>query len=550
MVSHNFLTQKENDQSLKNKTMSKKYDAIIIGGGHNGLINAAYLAKAGKKVLVLEKRHVLGGAAVSEEIHPGFTYSVCSYVVSLFRPHIIRELDLVKHGYNIIPMDSSFQPLPDDDFGLCRWGDGAKSRREIARFSKKDSEVYGEFSKVMTHMAKLAKEVIDHPAPDVASINPKELASLLRMGKVFKNLGPELLQMNTKLLTMSSADFLDLWFESDILKGPMAVSGIIGTFLGVRSPGTAYVLLHHYMGELDGAFRSWGFSKGGTGGVSMACANAAKSFGAEIRTNADVAHVKIVNGKATGVVMANGDEIESKIVVSNLDPNRTYLKMIGENNLETDISTEIKRFKMRGSSGKVNFALSGIPEFCKKRKGLEYMKGDIAIVPNVDYVEKAYDQAKYGEFSERPYINIVVPSLTDPTLAPPGKHVMSCFVQYAPYDIKEGPEYWPKLSEKFGDAVQETIKEYVPDIDSLVEHRQVVTPWDMQETFGLTEGNIFQGELTLEQLLFQRPISGYAKYKTPIRNLWMSGSGTHPGGGIMGSGGELSAKSILKEKAI
>lgn len=530
--------------------MSKKYDAIIIGGGHNGLINAAYLAKAGKKVLVLEKRYVLGGAAVSEEIHPGFTFSVCSYVVSLFRPHIIRELSLVKHGYDIIPMDASYQPLPDGDIGLCKWGEAAKTRREIARFSKKDSEVYGEFSNVMTHMAKLAKEVIDHPAPDVASINPKELSSLLRMGKVFKNLGSELLQMNTKLLTMSSADFLDLWFESEILKGPLAVSGIIGTFLGVRSPGTAYVLLHHYMGELDGAFRSWGFSKGGTGGVSNACADAARSFGAEIRTNVSVSNVKIVNGKARGVILANGDEIDSKIVVSNLDPNRTYLKMIGEDNLSSDITKEIKRFKMRGSSGKVNFALNGVPNFCRKRKGLEYMKGDIAIVPNVDYAEKAYDQAKYGEFSERPFINIVVPSLTDPTLAPPGKHVMSCFVQYAPFYIKEGPEYWPKLSDKFGDAVQETIKEYVPDIDSLVEHRQVVTPWDMQETFGLTEGNIFQGELTLEQLLFQRPISGYAKYKTPIRNLWMSGSGTHPGGGIMGSGGELSAKSILKEKAI
>jgi phytoene dehydrogenase-like protein len=549
-INLNFSILKEKDQSLKLNTMSKKYDAIIIGGGHNGLINAAYLAKAGKKVLVLEKRHVLGGAAVSEEVFPGFTFSVCSYVVSLFRPHIIRELNLVNHGYDIIPMDASFQPLPDDDYGLCRWGDGAKSRREIARFSKKDAEVYGEFGKVMTHMAKLAKEIIDHPAPDVASLKPKELSSILRMGKIFKNLGPELLQMNTKLLTMSSADFLDLWFESEILKGPMAVSGIIGTFLGVRSPGTAYVLLHHYMGELDGAFRSWGFSKGGTGGVSEACASAARSFGAEIRTSVDVAHVKIVNGQATGVVLANGDEIDSKIVISNLDPNRTYLKMIGENNLSTEIGKEIKRFKMRGSSGKVNFALCGVPNFCKKREGLEYMKGDIAIVPNVDYVEKAYDQAKYGEFSEKPYINIVVPSLTDPTLAPPGKHVMSCFVQYAPFDIKEGPEYWPKLAEKFGDTVQNTIKEYVPDIDNLVEHRQVVTPWDLQETFGLTEGNIFQGELTLEQLLFQRPIAGYAKYKTPIKNLWMSGSGTHPGGGIMGSGGELSAKSILNEKAI
>jgi len=530
--------------------MKKKYDAIIIGGGHNGLVNAAYLAKAGKDVLVLEKRHVLGGAAVSEEVYPGFTYSVCSYVVSLFRPHIIRELNLTKHGYDIIPMDASYQPLPDGDLGLCKWGDASRTRREIARFSKKDSEVYGEFSKVMTHMAKLAKEVIDHPAPDVASINPKELSSLLRMGKVFKNLGTELLHMNTKLLTMSSADFLDLWFESEILKGPMAVSGIIGTFLGVRSPGTAYVLLHHYMGELDGAFRSWGFSKGGTGGVSIACANAARSFGAEIRTNVNVAQVKIKNGKATGVILANGDEIDSKIVISNLDPNRTYLKMIGEDNLSQEITTEIKRFKLRGSSGKVNFALSGVPNFCKKRKGLEYMKGDIAIVPNVDYVEKAYDQAKYGEFSENPFINIVVPSLTDPTLAPPGKHVMSCFVQYAPYHLKEGADKWPEHREAFGDTVIDTLSEYIPNLKDIILHRQVLSPWDIEQMTGLTEGNIFQGELSLEQLLFQRPVAGYADYTTPIKDLWLCGSGTHPGGGVIGSSGELSAKTILARGTI
>lgn len=529
--------------------MSKKYDAIIIGGGHNGLICAAYLAKAGRNVLVLEKRHVLGGAAVSEELYPGFTFSAASYVVSLFRPHIIRELELAKHGYEVIPMDCSFLPLPDGD-SLARWADPHRSRREIARFSKKDSEVYPEFSRVMTHMGKLAKAVIDHPAPNINSIHPKELANLLRLGKAFKDLGPDLLHLNIKLVTMSALDFLDLWFESDVLKAPMSVSGIIGTFQGIRSPGTAYVLLHHYMGQLDGVFRSWGFSKGGTGGVSMACARAAMSYGAEIRTEAPVKQVLISNGIATGVVLENGDELYAKTVISNLDPNRTYLKMVGENHLDPDVLKDIKRFKLRGSSGKVNLALDSVPEFsCRPGDG-DHIRGDIAIAPGIDYLEKAYDQAKYGEFSTRPYINAVIPTLTDPTLAPPGKHILSCFVQYAPYHIKEGAENWPKYREAFGDTVVDTLAEYIPGLKDKILFRQVLTPWDLEQTMGLTEGNIFQGELSLEQLLFQRPVANYSGYKTSIPKLWMCGSGTHPGGGIMGASGELCAKTMLTSRAI
>jgi len=529
--------------------MSQKYDAIIIGGGHNGLICAAYLAKAGRKVLVLEKRHVLGGAAVSEEVYPGFTFSVASYVVSLFRPHIIRELELAKHGYEIIPMDCSFLPLPDGD-SLARWGDSNRSRREVARFSKKDSEVYPEFSRVMTHMGKLAKAVIDHPAPDITSYKPSELSNLLRLGKAFKDLGPDLLHLNTKLVTMSALDFLDQWFESDVLKAPMSVSGIIGTFQGIKSPGTAYVLLHHYMGQLDGVFLSWGFSKGGTGGVSMACARAAMSYGAEVRTEASVKQVLIKGGVATGVVLDNGDEILAKTVISNLDPNRTYLKMVGEANLDPEVTKQIKRFKLRGSSGKVNLALDSVPEFsCRPGDG-DHIRGDIAIAPGTDYLERAYDQAKYGEFSTRPYINAVIPTLTDPTLAPPGKHIMSCFVQYAPYHIKEGAENWPKYREAFGDAVVDTLAEYIPGLRDKILYRQVLTPWDLEQTMGLTEGNIFQGELSLEQLLFQRPMADFSKYKTSVPKLWMCGSGTHPGGGIMGASGELCAKTMLNSRAI
>ena len=524
--------------------MAKKYDAIIVGGGHNGLVCAAYLAKAGRKVLVLERRHVLGGAAVTEEVYPGFKYSVCSYGVSLFRPQIIRDLNLPKHGYEIIPLENSFSPQPDGP-GLCRWVEEAKSREEIARFSRRDAETYPEFGLAMSKMAQFVKNIIDSPPPDPTSFHPRELWELLRLGKHFKSTGDDFLNLHAKLLTMSATDFLDMWFESDVLKAPMSVSGIIGTYLGVRSPGTAYVLLHHYMGEIDGAFRSWGFSKGGTGQVSIACGNAAEAFGAEIRTNAGIQKIKTKNGRATGVVLENGDELDAKMVISSCDPHRTFLNFVGENELDEDFTKQIKRYKMRGSSGKVNMAVDRLPQF-PGREGHLHMRGDIAVAPSIDYLEKAYDEAKYGDFSKRPYINMVIPSLVDPTVAPPGKHVVSCFVQYAPYNLKEGADKWPEKREAFGDAVVDTIDELAPGFKESILHRQVLTPWDLEQDFGLTEGNIFHGELSLEQLLFQRPAAGWARYRTPIKDLWMCGSGTHPGGGVMGAPGALAAKTILK----
>jgi phytoene dehydrogenase-like protein len=525
--------------------VANPYDAIIVGGGHNGLVCAAYLAKAGRKVLVLERRHVLGGAAVTEEIYPGFKYSVCSYVVSLFRPHIIRELNLAKHGMELIPLECSFLPLPDGD-SLCRWADPHQTRREIARFSRIDAETYPEFGMAMSKMSHFVKDLIDSPAPDPMSIRLKELLNLLRLGKKFQALGDDLMHLHMQLLTMSAVDFLDLWFESGVLKSPMSVSGIIGTFLGVRSPGTAYVLLHHYMGEIDGAFRSWGFSKGGTGQVSLACAASASSFGAEIRTEAAVERILVEAGKAKGVVLANGDELPAKTVISGLDPHRTFLGLVGDDHLDPDFLQGIKRYKMRGSSGKVNLAVDRLPEFSCRTDGTAHLRGDVAIAPSIDYLEKAYDQAKYGDFSEKPYLNVVIPSLVDPSVAPPGKHVVSCFVQYAPYKIKEGPENWPSRREAFGDAVVNTLAEYCPGLKDSILHRQVLTPWDLEQEFGLTEGNIFHGELSLEQLLFQRPVAGWARYKTPIDNLWMCASGTHPGGGIMGGPGELAAKTMLR----
>ena len=524
--------------------MAEPYDAIVVGGGHNGLACAAYLARAGRRVLVLERRHVLGGAAVSEELFPGFTFSVCSYVVSLLRPWIWRDLELAKHGLELIPLDCSFLPLPDGD-SLARWGDPELTRREIARFSKKDSETYPEFGRHMSLVSRFVKRIIDERAFEPLSLRPSELANLARLGGAFRSLGPELMAAKLKLLTMSAADYLDEWFESDVLKAPMSVSGIIGTFLGVRSPGTAYVLLHHYMGEIDGAFRSWGFAKGGTGAVSNAFASAARGFGAEIRTSAPVARIRVRAGRADGVVLANGDELGAELVVSALDPKLTFFGLVGAEHLPSELTADLARYKLRGSSGKVNLAVDRLPEF-KARPGRgPHLFGDIAIAPSIDYLERAYDQAKYGDFSERPYLNVVIPSLSDPTVAPPGKHIVSCFVQYAPYAIKEGPAHWPERREAFGDAVVATLAEYVPGLEESILYRQVLTPWDLEQEFGLSEGNIFHGELSLEQLAFLRPAPGWARYRTPVRGLFLCGSGTHPGGGIMGAPGALAARAIL-----
>jgi len=528
--------------------MSNRWDAVICGAGHNGLVCAAYLARAGMKVLVLEKRHLVGGAAVTEEVYPGFRYSVCSYVVSLLRPGIIRDLELAKHGLQILPLETAFTPLPDGR-SLCRWDDAERTRREIAAFSPRDAEVYPVFGQAMGKLSRLAKHVIDHPAADPTSFDPRDLAQLLRLGGAFRGMGSDLGLLQYKLMTMSAVDFLDEWFESEVLKSPMSVSGIIGTMLGVRSPGTAYVLLHHYMGEIDGAFRSWGFARGGNGAVSEAIASAARAAGVEIRTEAPVAQFLVRDGETSGVVLEDGEEIEARIVVSGLEPRLTFLKMVGEDHLPEPFVKQLKRYRLRGSSGKVNLALDKLPDF-SCRPGAEHLRGDIAIAPSIDYLERAWDEAKYGSFSTRPYINVVLPSLSDPTVAPPGKHVMSCFVQYAPYDITEGPEHWPEKREAFGDAVVDTLAEYIPGFRDSILHRQVLTPWDLEQDFGLTEGNIFHGELTPDQLMFLRPAAGWSRYKTPVHRLWLCGSGAHPGGGVMGAPGQLAAQAILKEGAL
>jgi phytoene dehydrogenase-like protein len=519
-----------------------RYDAIIVGGGHNGLTAAAYLAKAGRRVLVLERRRVFGGAAVTEEVFPGFRFSVCSYVVSLLRPEIIRELELPRHGLEILPLDGTFTPMPDGNY-LWRNNDHDRTRDEIARHSKRDAEAYDEYGRAMVQMARAVKPLLSTIPADPVSRDPRQLMALASLASQFRGLSRADGRLLLQLMTMSAVDFLDQWFETDVLKATMAASGIIGTFLGVRSPGTAYVLLHHYMGEIDGAFRSWGFAKGGTGAISAAIASAARAAGAETRSGAAVRRIRTKGQRAVGILLDDGEEIDAEVVISSLDARRTFVELIDPQMLPVGFADDVRRYKFRGSSGKVNLALDALPEFTCLPDGDVHLRGAISISPGVDYMERAYDQAKYGQFSTRPYIDMVIPTLTDPTVAPPGKHILSCFVQYAPFHLANGT--WDEQREAFGDAVVDTIAEYAPNIRRVIRHRQVLTPLDLDREFGLSEGNIFQGEMSLEQLFFLRPVPGWARYETPVRNLWMCGSATHPGGGVMGAPGRNAALRIL-----
>ena len=522
----------------------RSYEVIVIGGGHNGLVCAAYLARAGRKVLVLERRSRIGGAALTEEVFPGFRFSVFSYVVSLLRPEIIRELELPRHGLHILPLESTLTPLPNGDY-LAQWNDHDQNRRELARHSLRDAEAYDEFGRLMHQMSRAVKPLLGMTPPDPASFSLKDLLGLARLGRYFKGLGKGEFHALHKLLTMSSADYLDEWFESEALKATKSASGTIGTLLGPRSPGTAYVLLHHYMGEIDGVFRAWGFAKGGNGSVSQAIAAAATASGAVIRTEAPVARVLLAGSRASGVVLEGGEEIRAPTVISGADPRRTFLDLVGEKHLPGELVASIRRFKFRGASCKVNLALSEAPSFtCLPGPGA-HLRGAISISPSVAYLERAYDEAKYGEPSRRPYMDIVIPSMIDPAMAPPGKHVMSIFVQYAPYAVNGG---WSDARrEAFGDTVIETLAEYAPSIKSAILHRQVITPADIERSLGLSEGNIFQGELTLQQMFFLRPAPAWSQYRTPIAGLYQCGAGTHPGGGVMGAPGRNAALTVLAD---
>src|SRR6201984_482889 len=422
--------------------------------------------------------------------------------------------------------------------------DHGRTVREIRRHSRVDAEAYEEFSKMMTPMCRFVKPILSMIPPDPTTLNPKDLHRLYFLGQRFRELSSDERYTLIQLMTMSAADFLDQWFETDVLKATMSASGIIGTFLGIRSPGTAYVLLHHYMGEIEGEFRSWRFSRAGTGAISNAIAAAAREAGVEIRTKSGVTKILVKDGRACGVALQSGEELTANVISSSVDPHLTFEKFLDASELPSDFLEDVKRYKFRGSSGKVNLALDRLPEFkCLPGDGA-HLRGALSISPSVEYMERAYDDAKYGDFSRRPYIDMVIPSLTDPSVAPPGKHVMSCFVQYAPYKLAQGT--WDDQREAFGNNVIDTISEHAPNIKSIIIGKQVLTPLDLEREFGLTQGNIFQGELSLEQLFFLRPVPGWAYYRTPIDNLYMCGSATHPGGGIMGANGRIASQVILK----
>ncbi len=527
-------------------TNQNQYDVIVIGGGHNGLVNAAYLAKAGKKVLVLEQRHCVGGATVTEEIYPGFKFLIASYLISLLRPDVIQDLELARHGLELMPLESTFVPLPDGNY-LADWPDHDATRYEIERHSKRDAEAYDEYSRTMRRLALAIRPLLDMIPPDLNSLSKKDLETMAKVKGVLERISSDDFYLLSRLMTMSAGDFLDEWFESAALKGTKCTSGIIGSFIGPRSPGSGYVLLHHYLGEVDGVFRSWGFAKGGTGALSAAIASAAKEAGVEIKVNSPVLKVLVKDGKAYGVVLENGDEYKAEIVVSNADAKRTFLKLVDENELPDEFISDIKRFKIASPACKVNLALDALPEFKSLPAGKEaLLRGSIEIAPSIDYVERAYDDAKYGGWSQRPFMDALIPSLLDPGMAPPGKHVMSIFVQYASSELEGGWNEEKKA--QFLEIVIDTLAEHAPNIRDIILHKHIMTPWDLERTFGLTQGHIFHGELALQQLFFLRPSPQWSNYRTPLQNLYMCGSSTHPGGCITGAPGRNAALAILEDR--
>ena len=527
------------------------YDAIVVGAGHNGLTTACYLAKAGLKTLVVEKRDYIGGATVSRELYEGWTYSNCSYVCSLLRQEIIRDLELSKFGLQIVPMEGSVTFGENGEY-YASYDDEHVMRREIARHSVKDVDAYDRYHQMVMRQCRFIRPFLLRTAPDPTSMKPRDIGELLFLVQRMYDLGAREIGEMVRFWTMSIGDFLEEYFESDLIKASLAGSGIIGTGLGVYSPGSAYVLLHHYMGDVDGSIGSWGFARGAMGAISDALGAAFEAAGGEIRVGAGIDEFVTRDGKITGVALDNGDIFHAPVVASNMDVKRTFLKHIGREKLPADYVKAVERFKIRGSSGKLNIALDGMPQFPALPENGKMFTGDFSCSPSLEMLERAYDDWKEGKWSQKPYFDMLIPSKIDPTLAPPGKHMMSVFVQYAPYDLsKDGvrsPDNWsPETKSAFADAVYDRLEIGCPDIRQRILHAEVRTPLDIENEVGLTEGNIFQGELTFDQLMFNRPVPGYAQYNTPIDGLYIVGSSTHPGGGVMAAPGANAAREILRD---
>jgi phytoene dehydrogenase-like protein len=520
-----------------------KFDALVIGAGHNGLVAACYLARAGLRVQVLERNGFVGGAAVSRSLYKDFTYSNCSYVCSLLRPEIIRALELPRHGLQVIPYEGGGTFMSNGDH-FAVYHHPEAFRREIARHCRRDAEAYLRFSRDVMRQCKFIKPLLMRTPPDPASFRPRDLMELVHLGQRFHRMGEARMLDTIRFYTMSAADYLDEYFESEIVKAHLAGSSIIGTALGPRSPGTAYVLLHHYMGDIDDAVGAWGFARGGMGAVSNALKASFEAGGGSVRTSAGVERILVRNGRACGVALESGEEIAAATVVSNMDVRRTFLNTVDAADLPAEFVQAVRNFKIRGSSGKLNIALDSLPRFPAFPADSPCIRGDLHITDTIDMLERAYDDWKAGQWSRNPYVDMLLPSLIDPTMAPDGKHYMSVFVQYAPYHLSEG-EWDSRRREAFGNTVIDAIARHSPGLRERILHAEVRTPWDIEREVGLTEGNIFQGELTMDQLLFNRPIPGYAQYRTPVNGLYLCGSSAHPGGGVMGAPGANAARTIL-----
>lgn len=523
----------------------KKYDAIVIGAGHNGLTNAAYLAMAGLDVLLLEKNPHIGGATISLSKHKDWIYSNCSYVSSLLRPEVYRSMNLAKYGLQIVPYGGNATMSRNGDY-IGSYVDPDVSRREMARLSPRDANAKVRFDRDIMRQCRFIRQFLLRTAPDPTSFKPRDLMEMLHMGKTLLKMGEDVIYDMMRLYTMSISEYLDEYFEHPLIKAAKAGSGIIGSAMGVMSPGTAYVLLHHAMGDVDGNMGAWGFARGGMGAIADAMAACFKEHGGIIQTDSGVEQILVNNGKVTGVALENGDELHTDIVVSNMTLPRTFLECMDQKDLEPEFVRKVRNFKIRGSSGKLNFALDGVPQFTALEGNPELIKGDLHLVDSVERLERAYDDWKSGVWSQDPYVDILIPTLTDPTMAPPGKHFMSVFVQYVPPKVN-GKDWTTDLRDQFGQTVINKIESYAPGFKDLIQHVEIRTPRELEDEVGLTEGNIFLGELTMDQLLFNRPIPGYAQYRGPAKGLYMCSSSNHPGGGVMAAPGANAAREILRD---
>ena len=539
------------------------YDAVVIGGGHNGLVCAAYLAKSGKKVCVLERRHVLGGCATTEAIWPGYKVSTAAYVISLFLPQIIRDLRLSQYGLKILPRTpSSFTPLPDGR-SLLMGPDEALCHREISKFSKRDAEAYPKYNKLLERIAEVIEPVLSQAAPDPLPLPSewrklgltkklRDTKKLWAIRQAMSKLGPDLPEA-VELLTGAARPILDRWFESDILKATLATDAIIGAFLSISSPGSAYVLLHHVMGEAGGARGVWGFVQGGMGALSDAIAAAGADMGVEVRREAPVARILTSSGKATGVILEDGTEISAGIVASSVDAHLTFEKFLTPDVLPEAFRSAVGRISYASASAKLNLALGEPPRFTAipedaTRTGIgPHHHGTMHISPTLEYLERAYDDAKYGLPSRNPILEMTMPTSVDTTIAPDGKHILSIFVQYAPYKLAEDAGSWDTIGEAFADRCIEAIAEYAPNVSNAIEHRQFLSPLDLERTYGITGGNIMQGAMDAHQLYCFRPVAGWADHRTPIKGLYLCGAASHPGGGVMGACGKNAAEEILRD---